>query len=93
MFERFRQLSISLNIKKCVFVTPYGTLLGHIICKEGLLVDPTKVVIILGLKEPTNQIRVHRFSRHMGYYRNFIKGYARISTPLEELLKSKGKFY
>lgn len=55
MFERFQQLIISLNIKKCVFSTPFGTLLGHFICKEGLLVDPAKVSIILGLEKPTNQ--------------------------------------
>ncbi|KAH9308554.1 hypothetical protein KI387_036465, partial [Taxus chinensis] len=55
MFERCRQLRISLNIKKFVFVTPFGTLLGHIICKEGLFVDPMKVTVIVELGEPTSQ--------------------------------------
>ncbi|KAH9298840.1 hypothetical protein KI387_030522, partial [Taxus chinensis] len=59
MFEQCRQLSISLNIKKYIFATPFGILLGHIICKEGLLVDPAKVTIILGLIALTSQSEVH----------------------------------
>jgi hypothetical protein len=30
MLERCRQCHISLNIKKCIFGTPFGILLGHI---------------------------------------------------------------
>lgn len=93
MFERCWQLRISLNIKKCVFVTPFGTLLGHIMCKEGLLLDPAKVVVNVGSGEPTSQSVVHRFLGHMGYYKKFIKGYAKIATPLEELLKHKISFH
>jgi hypothetical protein len=40
---------ISLNIKKYIFGTLFGILLGHIVCKQGLLVDPTKIAIILNL--------------------------------------------
>jgi hypothetical protein len=31
MLERYRQFLISLNIKKCIFGTPFGILLGHIV--------------------------------------------------------------
>jgi hypothetical protein len=37
MLERCRQCQISLNIKKCIFGTPFGILLGHIVCKHYLL--------------------------------------------------------
>jgi hypothetical protein len=33
MLERCRQCHISLNIKKCIFSTPFGILLGHVVCK------------------------------------------------------------
>jgi hypothetical protein len=52
MLERCRQCQISLNIKKCIFGTPFGILLGHIVCKQGLLVDPTKIAIIVNLPAP-----------------------------------------
>jgi hypothetical protein len=49
MLERCRQCQISLNIKKCIFGTPFGILLGHILCKQGLLVDPSKIAVIVNL--------------------------------------------
>lgn len=35
MFEIYRHFQISLNLKKCIFAVPFGTLLGHIVCKDG----------------------------------------------------------
>jgi len=42
MFDRCRKLQIYLNLKKCIFVVTFGTLLGHIVCKKGFCVDSTK---------------------------------------------------
>jgi hypothetical protein len=52
MLARCRKCQISLNIKKCIFKTPFGILLGHIVCKQGLLVDPAKIVVIVNLPPP-----------------------------------------
>jgi hypothetical protein len=41
MSKTCRQYQISLNIKKCIFGTSFGILLGHIVCKQGLLVIGT----------------------------------------------------
>lgn len=37
---------ISLNINKWIFFIPSVILLGHIICQQGLMVDPTKVEVV-----------------------------------------------
>jgi hypothetical protein len=52
MLEICRQCQISLNIKKCIFKTSFGILLGHIVCKQGLLVDPAKIAVIVNLPPP-----------------------------------------
>jgi hypothetical protein len=52
ILERWRQCQISLNIKKCIFGTPFGILLGHIVCKQGLLVDPKNMAVIVNLPAP-----------------------------------------
>jgi hypothetical protein len=52
MLERCRQCHISLNIKKFIFGTPLGILLGHIVCKKGILVDPSKIAVIVNLPPP-----------------------------------------
>ena len=41
MLDQCGKLKNSLNLKKCLFCTPIGILLGHVVCKDGLLVDPT----------------------------------------------------
>jgi hypothetical protein len=52
MLDRCRECQISLNIKKCIFKSPFGILIGNVLCKYGLLVDPTKIVVIVNLPPP-----------------------------------------
>jgi hypothetical protein len=52
MLEICRQCQISLNIKKCIFGTPFGILLGHIVCKQGLIVDLANIAVIVNLPPP-----------------------------------------
>jgi hypothetical protein len=92
MLERCKQFQISLNIKKCIFGTPFGILLGHIVCKQGLLVDHVKIVVIVNLPPPKSVRQLRETLGHTGYYRKFIKGYVQITTPMEKLLKKDTKF-
>ena len=72
--------------KKCIFLTPIGILLGHIVCKEGIKVDFAKIKIILELKPSVNPKQVRVLLVHTGYYRKFIRHYSDMTYPLEELL-------
>ena len=92
MLERCRQHQIALNSKKCIFCAPFRIMLGHIVCKQGLLVDPTNIALILSLPPPTNVNMLWATLGHMGYYRKFIKGYVMITAPMEKLLKKDGAF-
>jgi len=56
MLDRCHQLHISLNLKKCIFSTSFGTLLEDVVCKEGLLVDQVKIVAMLDMAAPTSII-------------------------------------
>ena len=92
MLERCQQHQIALNSKKCIFCTPFGILLGHIVCKQGLLVDPAKIALILSLPPPTNVNMLRATLGHTGYYRKFIRGCAAITAPMEKLLKKDAIF-
>jgi hypothetical protein len=52
MLEICKQCQISLNIKKYIFGTPIEILLGHIVCKQGLIVDPAKIAVIVNFPPP-----------------------------------------
>lgn len=52
MLERCWSVRLSLIIKKSIFFTPFGVLLVHIICKDGIMVDMAKIKVIMDLKPP-----------------------------------------
>jgi len=76
MLAKCRQHQIYLNLKKCILCVPFGLLLGHIVCRQGLAVDPTKNAIIVNLPRPNTVKQLCTTLGHTGYYRKFIKGYA-----------------
>jgi hypothetical protein len=92
MLDRCRQFQISLNINKFIFNTPFGICLGHVVCKQGLLVDPTKIVVLVNLPPPKSVCRLKSTLGHIGNYKKFIRGYAQITTPMENLLKKDTKY-
>ena len=53
-FERCRHYQVHLNPHKCIFCMKSGRLLGFIVSKEGIRVDPLKVEAILQLSPPKN---------------------------------------
>ena len=54
VFERCRHYAVRLNPHKCIFCVKSGRLLGFIVLKEGIRVDPLKVEAILQLSPPKN---------------------------------------
>ena len=84
-----RENGVSLNPEKCNFCVNSGKLLGHVVCREGLLVDPKKVGVI---KEYPNVKEIRSFLRQATYHCKFIWMYAEITRPLYLLLK-KGEKY
>ena len=63
-------------------------LLGHIVCKKGLLVDPTNINMILSFPPPKSVKQLRETLGHIGYYRKFICVYAAITNPMESLLEN-----
>ena len=88
ILETCRQIQLSLNIKKCIFSTPIGILLGHVVCKEGIKVDIAKIKVIIDLKPPVNPKQIRIFLGHIGYYKKIIRHYSDITYPMEELLRA-----
>ena len=70
--DKCRQLQVSLNLKKCIFCSPFRVLLGHIVCKDGLIVDPTKLVVIVSLVAPTIVKQLCIALRYTSYYCMFM---------------------
>jgi hypothetical protein len=57
-FHKCRKFNISLNLKKSHFEMQEGKLLGHIISKEGIKIDPNRVEGILKIGTPRSKKEV-----------------------------------
>ncbi len=65
-------------------------LLGYIISGNGVEMDESKVASILALPKPKTVKQLVRFLGAANFYRQFIKNFSTISSPLVVLRKSKG---
>ena len=54
VFLKCRKFGISLNPKNTLFGLEEGKLLGHIISKEGITIDPSRIEVILNISPPRN---------------------------------------
>ena len=61
-------------------------------CRQGLMVDPTKIAIIVNLPPTTLVKQLRTTLGHTRYYKKIIKGYVQITTPMEKLLQCDAKY-
>ncbi len=52
--EECKRNGISHNPKKCALCVNSGVILGHIVCGDGLLVNPQKIIAIITMQVPIN---------------------------------------
>jgi len=62
------------------------------VCKQGLIVDPTNIEFILDFQPHTSIKQFHMRLGYTGCDRKFIKGYTQIMAPMETLLKNEVNF-
>ena len=61
LFERLRKYRLWLNPNKCVFGALSGKLLGFIVIKKGITVDPDKIKAIREMPPPQMKKEVRSF--------------------------------
>jgi hypothetical protein len=77
---------------KCELVKTEVEFLGHIVGRRGLSMVEEKVKAISEWPTPRNVSEVRSFLGTAGYYRQFIKGFSELATPLTMLTKDDVKF-
>jgi hypothetical protein len=77
-----REHQLYAKFSKCEFWLDQVEFLGHVISKEGIAVDPSKVQSVLDWQGPTNVKEIRGFLGMAGYYRRFIEGFSKIAGPM-----------
>eukprot|EP00253_Pinus_taeda_P026182 PITA_26182 len=86
-----RKYGISLNPKKSLFGLKEGKLLGHIISKEGIRIDPDRIQAILQVPHPRNIKELQSFLGKINFLRRFIPNLAELIRLLNNMLKKDSK--
>ena len=66
--------------------------LGHVVSREGIAVDPTKVEVVMEWPRPTTATEVRSFLGLAGYYHRFIQDFAKIAAALTKLTRKGQPF-
>ena len=91
MFERFQEHGLKLKPSKCHFLREEITFLGHQVSADGMKPGNANLKAIAELAPPKNYTAVRSFIGMTGFFRRFIKHFARIAKPLNDLLEGRGK--
>ncbi|GKA71779.1 hypothetical protein Tco_0777918 [Tanacetum coccineum] len=66
--------------------------LGHVVNRDGIHVDPSKVEYVKNWKTPESTTKIRSFLGLAGYYQRFIENFSKIAKPLTPLTQ-KNKAY
>ena len=92
VFEKPCHAKLSMKLGKCHFFAKEIQYLGHILGMEGIRPVPAKTEAIKAMHPPVNPKQVCAFLGLMGYYRKFIKNFAKIAKPPTMLTRMDIKF-
>jgi hypothetical protein len=92
VLQTLRDRQLFAKFDKCDFWMTKVHFLGHVISKEGIAVDPSKIDAVLRWERPRNATETRSFLGLAGYYRRFIEGFAKIASPLTKLTRKAVRF-
>ena len=92
VLELLRKHNFKVEVGKCDFLKREVTYLGHIVTKDGIKPDPSKIKAVQKFLPPENQKHIRMFLGLCGFYRRFIKNFAHTTKCLSDLLKKDSPF-
>jgi len=92
IFQRFQEIKMKLNAKKCSFLLPEIVFLGNKFNANGISPDLDKVKAMLEFPVPTNQKKLKRALGMFQFYKKYIPENSTIIVPLNILLLKNALF-
>lgn len=87
VFQKCRKYGISVNPKKSLFSMSEGKLLGHIISKDGIHIDPARVEAIQQIEQLRNKKEIQSFNGKLNFLCRFIPNLAKHLREITNMLK------
>ncbi|GKA82179.1 reverse transcriptase domain-containing protein [Tanacetum coccineum] len=92
ILDLLKKEKLYAKFSKCEFWLQEVQFLGHVVNRDGIHVDPSKVESVKNWKTLESSTEIRSFLGLAGYYRRFIENFSKIAKPLT-LLTQKNKTY
>ena len=92
VFEKLHTAKLTLKLSKCQFFSKEIQSIGHFLSTKGICPLSLKTQVIQQMQPPTTPKQVQAFLGLEGYYRKFIKDFAKIAKLLTLLTRQQVKF-
>ena len=92
ILELLRKEKLYAKFSKCEFWINEVKFLGHVVSKEGIHVDPSKIEAIENWRAPKTPTEIRQFLGLAGYYRRFIANFSKLAKPLTTLTQKGEPF-
>jgi hypothetical protein len=92
VLQVLREHHLYAKFSKCEFFQKQIHYLGHVLSKEGVVVDPDNIRSIMEWVTLKDVLDIRSFMGLAGYYRRFIKGFSKIGCPITTLQKKRTQF-
>ena len=87
-FKWCKRYGISLNPNKSFFALDEGKLLGFIVSKDGIYIDPERVDEIKWIAFPHNKKTMQSFLGKINFVKRFVPDFSQIVLPLQNMIKT-----
>lgn len=91
VFQKLREAKFKVQLDKSEFLCKEVEFLGHVITPEGVKPNPRKIEAITRFPIPKTAKEIKSFLGLLGYYRRFIKNFAKLTKPFTKCLKKGEK--
>ncbi|GJU41571.1 putative reverse transcriptase domain-containing protein [Tanacetum coccineum] len=92
ILDLLKKEKLYAKFSKCEFWLKEVQFLGHVVNRDGIHVDPSKVESVKNWKTPESSTEIRSFLGLTGYHQRFIENFSKIAKPLT-LLTQKNKTY
>ena len=92
ILEVLREKRLYAKFSKCEFWLDSVSFLGHVVSKDGVMVDPSKIEAVKNWVRPTNVTVVRSFVGLASYYGRFVKGFSSVASQRTNLTKQSVPF-
>lgn len=87
IFAALEKVNLKIQLDKSEFLKKEVAFLGHIVTDNGVKPNPSKIEAIQNWPIPKNQKELRGFLGILGYYRRFVRDFAKITKPLTAQLR------